>query len=412
VSLLLLLVGLVSFALTFNALRPRFAPAGVAMVSFFAGWLTAELAFHVLCWHLAVVGTLVHNGALAYWPGTVGLWLSIASVALLFVSWRRSAASRGVVDAIVAQLAGDEAPQPLEWRRLLLPIPVRHRAVERMHSVPFFDDGRTQLCLDVFRARGEDFSPSARRPVLVFAHGGGWVIGRREYQGLPMLHDFAARGWVCFSVDYRLSPQATFPDHVVDVKRAVAWVREHAVEYGGDPDLIMLSGCSAGGHLASLAALTPGRAEWQPGFEHVDTSVAGCISLYGVYDFTDRHGHWPNPGMERLLEKHVMKARRAEAPERYAAASPCEHVGEDAPPFLVVHGTHDTLVPVAEARAFVAALRAVSRASVTYLEIPGAQHAFEVFPSLRALYVLRGVATVAEVMRRQHRAASGTLARA
>jgi acetyl esterase/lipase len=358
---------------------------------------------------VVIVGTLVWNGALGAWPGTLGLGLSLGSVLMLFASWRQSAASRGVVDAIVAELAGDEAEQPLEWQRLLLPFPVRHSRVERTHGVPFFDNGRTRLDLDVFRARDGDFSPSARKPALIFVHGGGWVIGRREFQGLPLLHHFAARGWVCFSIDYRLSPEATFPDHVVDVKRAIAWVREHGHEYGADPGFIVLSGASAGGHLASLAALTPGRAEWQPGFEHVDTSVAGCISFYGIYDFTDRHGHWPHPGMSRLLEKYVMKTRLADAPEKYAAASPFEHLGAHAPPFLVVHGERDSLVPVAEARAFVAALRQESPAPVLYLEIPGAQHAFEVFTSLRTLHVMRGVAAFAGSVRRRYEASANIL---
>lgn len=410
-ALLLLMVGLVSFALTFNAVRPRFAPAGVAVVSFFAGWLTAELAFHVFLWNIVVVGILVHNGALAYWPGTVGLGLSFGALFLLGVSFWRSYATRGVVDAFVAELAHEAGAHPFEWQRLVMPIPVRHRRVERIHAVPFFDDGRNRLCLDVLRERGADFSREARKPALIFVHGGGWVLGHRERQGLPMLHQFAARGWVCFSVDYRLSPGATFPDHVIDVKRAIAWVREHALEYGADPDLIVVSGGSAGGHLASLAALTPGRADWQPGFETADTSVAACISFYGIYDFTDRHGHWPHPGLNRLLERHVIKARLADAPQKFADASPFEMIGPQAPPFLVVHGTLDTMVPVAEARAFVAALRKVSRAPVTYLEVPGGQHAFEIFPSLRTLHVLRGVTVFAEAMR-QRAKASASIARA
>jgi acetyl esterase/lipase len=399
----LLIFGALSFALAFNAVRPRFAPAGVAAVSFFAGWLTAELAAHLFVLYLAVVGTLVWNGALASLAGRLGFGLSVGAVLLLLVSWRRSAASRGVVDAFVAELAGEDTDEPLKWRRLVLPFPVRHEQAERVAGITYFDDGRTRLRLDVWRAREQDHSPTARRPVLIFVHGGGWVIGYREQQGLPLLHSFAARGWVCFSVDYRLSPQATFPDHIVDVKRAIAWVKEHAAEYGGDPDFVVITGASAGGHLASLAALTPGRAEWQPGFEHVDTSVAACVSFYGIYDFTDRHGHWPNPGLIRLLERSVMKVKLADEPEKYAVASPVTHVSPSAPPFLVVHGTLDSLVPVAEGRQFVSALRQVSRSPVTYLEVPGAQHAFEVFPSLRALHVLRGVIAFCESTRRRAR---------
>jgi acetyl esterase/lipase len=168
-------------------------------------------------------------------------------------------------------------------------------------------------------------------------------------------------------------------------------VRAHAAEWGVDPDFIVIAGNSAGGHLASLAALTAGRPELQPGFESADTSVAACLSFYGIYDFTDRHGHWPHLGLQQLLERYVMKQRLADAPQAYAAASPFHWIGPDAPPFLVVHGDRDTVVTVAEARAFSAALSAASRAPCAYFEIPGAQHAFEIFPSPRTLHMLDGV---------------------
>ena len=92
------------------------------------------------------------------------------------------------------------------------------------------------------------------------------------------------------TANYALSPKATFPDHLIDVKRALAWVKEHIAEYGGDPGYVVISGGSAGGHLSSLAALTPNRPEYQPGFEAVDTTVQACVPFYGVYDFTNRDG--------------------------------------------------------------------------------------------------------------------------
>ena len=100
---------------------------------------------------------------------------------------------------------------------------------------------------------------------------------------MPLLTHLAANGWVGFSIDYRLSPRATFPDHLVDVKRAIAWVREHADTYAVDPSFIAITGGSAGATLATLAALTPGDAALQPGFEHADTSVAVFVALYGLY---------------------------------------------------------------------------------------------------------------------------------
>jgi acetyl esterase/lipase len=101
-----------------------------------------------------------------------------------------------------------------------------------------------------------------------------------------MLYELATRGWVCVAINYRLSPKATWPDQIVDCKRAIAWVRKHIAGYGGDPSFIALSGGSAGGQLCALAALTPGEAAWQPGFESADTSVDACIPFYGVMDMT------------------------------------------------------------------------------------------------------------------------------
>jgi acetyl esterase/lipase len=210
------------------------------------------------------------------------------------------------------------------------------------------------------------------------------------------MQHLAAHGWVCVSVDYRLSPRATFPDHLVDVKRALVWVRDHATELGADPRFLAIAGNSAGAHLASLAALTQNRPEYQPGFESGDTSVSACVGFYGIYDLLDRRGLLAHDGMKRLLERHVMKASPDAAREAYEAASPVACVHADAPPFLLVHGTHDTLAPVGGARHFAEVLRERSRARVVYMEIPGAQHAFEIFPSVRTARVVDGVAAFLE----------------
>ncbi|MBL7660064.1 alpha/beta hydrolase, partial [Escherichia coli] len=93
-------------------------------------------------------------------------------------------------------------------------------------------------------------------------------------------------GWICVAINYRHSPRNTWPDHILDVKRALAWVKAHISEYGGDPDFIAITGGSAGGHLSSLAALTPNDPRFQPGFEEADTRVQAAVPFYGVYDFT------------------------------------------------------------------------------------------------------------------------------
>ena len=96
--------------------------------------------------------------------------------------------------------------------------------------------------------------------MLLYFHGGAWVMGDKREQGIPMLEYLAERGYVCVTANYALSPKAKWPRHVVDCKLALLWVKRHITEYGGDPGLVFVSGCSAGGHLAALACAHSQRA--------------------------------------------------------------------------------------------------------------------------------------------------------
>ena len=133
-----------------------------------------------------------------------------------------------------------------------------------------------------------DLPHDGRAPVLVQIHGSAWVAGSKRGQGYPLMAHMAERGWVCVAINYALAPAARWPAHIIDVKRALTWVKREIGNYGGDPDFVALTGGSAGGHLTALAALTPGEAIFQPGFEEADTSVAAAVPFYGVYDLLDR----------------------------------------------------------------------------------------------------------------------------
>lgn len=395
-----LLLSLLGLAGALNAMRPvRWTP--LLLGAFFAAWLTAELAPQLLV--LTVVGTAVFAalGAVDGWQGALGAAAVAAQVLLLAALIRRSEAAADVADAALADLpepcpSGDvEATSGL--RRFFVPLSFRHPDVERVVDVAYADASRRHR-LDVYRHRDH---PTGC-PTLLQVHGGGWVIGDKREQGRPLMLHLASRGWVCFAPNYRLSPRATFPDHLVDVKRALAWVREHGAEYGADPGFVVVTGGSAGGHLAALLALTANEPELQPGFEHVDTSVQGCVPYYGVYDIAGETGTRAVRLRRRtLLEPLVLKTRDDAA---YVAASPLARVHADAPPFLVIHGRNDTLVPVEEARELVRRLREVSAEPVGYIELPGTQHAFDVFPSIRSAHVVRAVGRFAEMLRRRHAA--------
>ncbi|MCB0963466.1 MAG: alpha/beta hydrolase, partial [Acidimicrobiales bacterium] len=161
-------------------------------------------------------------------------------------------------------------------------------------------------------------------------------------------------------------------------------------DYGGDPERVAITGGSAGGHLSSLAALTANEPAFQPRFEEVDTSVMAAVPFYGVYDWTNRDGTGRGD-MEDVLARLVLKTTRQESPEVWEQASTMSWVGPDAPPFFVIHGSNDSLVPVEQARSFVSMLRAASKEPVVYAELPGAQHAFEVFDSARTLFTVGAV---------------------
>jgi acetyl esterase/lipase len=246
--------------------------------------------------------------------------------------------------------------------------------------VSYGPHGRANLA-DIWRRR--DLPRDGKAPVLVQVPGGAWVIGRRRPQGYPLMSHLAARGWVCVSLNYRVSPLHTWPDHIVDVKRALAWVKENIAGYGGDPNFVAITGGSAGGHLCALAALTPNDPKFQPGFEDSDTSVVAAVPVYGRYDWfsTDAEGRREFVG---LLEKFVVKRKFSTHRDIYIDASPIRQVRADAPPFFVLHGHDDSLIPVVEAQEFVEELRAVSKSPVAYAELPNAQHAFDIFGSPRA----------------------------
>ena len=135
--------------------------------------------------------------------------------------------------------------------------------------------------------------------------------------------------------------------------------------------MICITGGSAGGHLTALAGLTENAPEYQPGFEDADTSLAAVVPFYGVYDLTNSGGFYYAGLRDWVLEQIVFKRAYDEDPELFRDASPSFRVHADAPPFLVIHGDRDTLVPVGDARDFVERLRAVSNERpVRYVELP------------------------------------------
>ena len=236
------------------------------------------------------------------------------------------------------------------------------------------------LLLDVWRRK--DLSGGSA-PVLLFVPGGAWVHGSRSLQGYAMLSHLADQGWVCLSIDYRVAPHDRWPQHIHDVKSAIAWARANVDRFGGNRDFIAVAGCSAGGHLAALAGLTIDDPDYQA---HLpagsDTSVDAVVGIYGRYDWEDRSTAERDRFVD-FLERIVVSERQSRKPELFRNASPMARVHSDAPPFLVVHGSGDSVIPVQQARDFVHRLRAESGSLVGHLELPGAGPGFDLTDGAR-----------------------------
>jgi acetyl esterase/lipase len=347
-------------------------------LGWFAGWLSTEFPPHVLTGH-----------ALSR--------VSRPSIGRVGTTWAAQRADQTLTAALEESFGPDfcdlvhhptyEQSECAPRSGLLhMPGP-RHKYAAQTSDISYGPAGRDNL-LDIWRRH--DLAPGRRAPVLIQVPGGAWSLNGKRPQAYTLMSRMVELGWICISIDYSKSPRCAFPAHIIDVKRAIAWVRENITDYGGDPDFIAITGGSAGGHLASLAALTPNDAVFQPGFEGADTTVQAVVPYYGVYDFTDVENM--NELMLPFLEQFVMRARYADAPERFQAASPISHAHGQAPPFFVLHGEKDELVPCGQARTFCAALRAAGAPTVAYAELANAHHAFDITPTVRSRLAANAVA--------------------
>lgn len=384
---------LVTAAFVANAVRP-IPGLRTGAAAFLPGWLTSELVPQALVATLLDTGVSLARGR----ASRTGLAVSAATVAALGYLIHQSRGARTTVDACIDRDLGAELAAQLDpvlpeelatpWHRLVNPFRIVDARVRVDRDLRYSDAGRRGL-LDIYRPVGRDLREA---PVLLQIHGGGWVLGAKEQQGVPLCQHMASLGWVVVSINYRLAPRDRFPAQIIDVKRAIAWIREHIAEYGGDPSYVVVTGGSAGGHLTALAALTPNDPEYQPGFEDVDTTVQGAVPHYAVFDIAGATGLRSSIAMrDTFFAPRVVGHTWESDPELFEHGSPILRIHEDAPDFFVIHGGNDSLVSVEQARMFVTELRRRSRRTVVYAELPGAQHAFDVFPSIRSAHVVQAI---------------------
>jgi acetyl esterase/lipase len=373
-------------------------------VYFFSAWLTGELAFIHLVLQLGLTSVLAFAGVFSDPLAQCGLGLfGLSWIGLLYLHAQSQNTGETVQNALYRALGRDYRSELPAQRREVLqdnivsrswlaPFKFAREGV-RVHSHISYGDAGKRNLLDIY----QPVTPrEGGSPILLQVHGGAWIIGSKEEQAKPLMYHMSQRGWICVAINYRLSPTDALPAHIIDVKKAIAWIKENIAEYGGDPNFIAITGGSAGGHLSSLAALTPNRAQWQPGFEDVDTTVQAAVPFYGVYDFLDRHDIRTGMSLDGILADKVMQCSKEDNRELWDECSPLSHVNAEAPPMYVIQGSHDSLVWVEEARLFVSALQSVALNPVAYAELPGAQHAFEIFHSVRTDEVVNSVSDFLE----------------
>lgn len=347
-----------------------------AVVWFLFSWLVqgAALPLALLSFSLIFFSQTVLEDAVS-----AGIW-SIATVLYLIVHRKNWRAGKYLVSAS-ERLGGKSPGAKVSWYAGIAPFKRNTKGVVRHRSISYSDQHPRNL-LDIFTPAGVEKTQQPR-PVLIDIHGGAWITGNRSQQAVPLLNHMTRQGWVCVSISYRLGPQCRFPAMIEDVLKAIAWVKQHIGDYSGDPNFIALSGGSAGGHLTALAALAANDRRFQPGFEHTDTRVQAALPLYGRYDFTDRHQHLGRAGniVNRFMRNKVMPFDTEDESPWWQLASPIDRVHGDAPPFVIIHGTHDSLIPLEEARDFETCLKEHSDHPHQLIELAGIQHGYDMFNS-------------------------------
>jgi acetyl esterase/lipase len=232
-------------------------------------------------------------------------------------------------------------------------------------AVPFAQPGGVPLTIDVYRP-----SPAGPHPVLLQLYGGAWQRGTPE-DNASFASWFASRGYVVMALDYRHAPEATWPAQIQDVRSALGWLLAHADEYEADRSRVALIGRSAGAQLALVAAYQAGA-----------PLVRAAVSYYGPTDLVEgwRQPPRPDPLDVRTILETYLGGTPDSAPVPYHDASPVTYVRRGVPPTLLVYGSRDHVVEPRFGRALHERLREAGAASVL-LEIPWAEHAFDVLPN-------------------------------
>ena len=347
--------------------RPPCDPGGAASRRSWpipVGWAAGELPVQGIVAQLALLGLL------AWWGWPSAAWLSllvfvlafvvlVENLALVFIAfYSRRIVRRSMAEAPVAPLKIPRARDDAfgAWWRTAMQFPFHPRDMQLVKNVPYGPLPRQRL--DVWRMS----TTPLHAPVVLFVHGGSWMMGDKREQGRPMLHEFVRRGWIAVVPNYRLAPRHPWPAQIR---------RRHArTGLGEEEHRDLRRRPRARGHRRWLGRGPAGGPRgtdandptWRPKdmSDVTDWSVRGAMPFYGVLEMIGDESHWRGlgRGLRVLLERRIVQVPFDGNEPLYRAMSPFDRIRADAPPFFVVQGRNDTLVDVQVARDFVAKFRA------------------------------------------------------
>ena len=419
VTFLFIFWTLASVFLTLNVFRPLAKRSNssfrVILVSFVLSWLVGDLLPHWILLNAGILILFSYSEIYSQPLGWGGLLVHFSGWTILMLRlWIMLNLPERLEQQMEAYLGAQWQkiyPSPLaprrifevDWHSWFNPNKViDDPRIEIIRDQVFHQQAGFQLKLDIYRPH----NTKKKHPGILQIHGGAWITGSKR-QASFLMSRMAARGWVCFSVSYRFSPDIVFPEHLIDVKHALRWIRNNAEEHGLDPDFIIATGGSSGGHLAAMTALTQNQAEFQPGFEKTDTSIQGCVPFYGVFNFSKPFDErTPFPAKAGVLQM-LCGGTPETQPDRYQQITPANWISGKTPPFLLIQGETDALISATETQAFWEVLQAHKVKDSVFLRLPLVEHAFDIFPTLTAQCIVPTIERYLIMLHQNHLYNSG-----
>jgi acetyl esterase/lipase len=282
-----------------------------------------------------------------------------------------------VVVVFVLALVSSAAAQPPQTRNEA-GVPVVPSGATVLTDLEYVEDGHERQKLDLYLPGGK----AGPHPVLIWIHGGAWRQGGKDANRfLPLVTNFIGDGFAIASLNHRYSQQAIFPAQIQDVKAAVRWLRTNASRYQLDPTRFVAWGASSGGHLASLLGTTAGVREFGDRDDRT-SRVQAVVNFFGPSDLLQMDAHRLPDGVihnvptspESQLVGGLLTQKIAEVRQ----ANPITYVSADDPPFLIVHGDRDVLVPHHQSVVLAAALKAAGVFHI-FRTVAGGGHGDDVF---------------------------------